>query len=165
LIVAVACKTVAEVMGDERGIVGEPAGDVAVHPAALVLQGAGQIPVVERRERLQPALEHAVDQAIVEIDTGLVDFAGPVRDQPRPGDREAVGVEAAVADQIEILAASGCNGRSGVGAVIGASSRCRASWRTCPRCRTAAIGLAALDLVGGGGRAEDEVGAEIAAGN
>ena len=102
---------VAEVLADERRVVGEPAGDVAVHPAALVLQRARQVPVVERREGLQAALQHAVDQPVVEVEARLVDRAGALGDQARPGEREAVAVEAAVADQVEVLAASGCSGR------------------------------------------------------
>ena len=126
-------QTVAEILGDKRGIVGEPAGDVAVHPAALVLQGAGQVPVVERRERLEAALEHAVDQAVVEVDARLVDGARAFRDQARPGEGKAVAVKAAVADQVEVLGPAVDSGRRPCGRRRH-SSHCPGWRRRCPRC-------------------------------
>jgi hypothetical protein len=39
----------------DLGEVGEPAGDVAVAPAAEIGQRRGQLPVIERGEGLEPA--------------------------------------------------------------------------------------------------------------
>ena len=41
---------------------------VAIAPAAEFLQPLRQVPVIKRRPGLQPALEHAVDQARIEIE-------------------------------------------------------------------------------------------------
>src|SRR5688572_31856759 len=40
-------------------VVGEPFGDVAVEPAAAVVERGGEVPVVERRVRCYPRLEEA----------------------------------------------------------------------------------------------------------
>ena len=50
---------VAETRHDDLGVVGEPAGDVAVQPAAEVGERRRQLPVVERGVGLQPARQHA----------------------------------------------------------------------------------------------------------
>ena len=43
------------------------AGDVAVAPAAAVLQRLRQVPVVERDERRDAALQQRVDELAVEV--------------------------------------------------------------------------------------------------
>src|SRR5690606_40527932 len=40
-------------------IVGEPAGDVAIGPAAEIVERRGQVPVIERAERLDAGFEQA----------------------------------------------------------------------------------------------------------
>src|SRR5699024_12295707 len=47
--------------------------------------------------------EQLVHQARVVVQTGLVD-SPPVRDHPRPGGREPVGIQAEVADECDVLA-------------------------------------------------------------
>ena len=63
---------VAEVVEEDRRILGEPVDDVARRPAALVLERLGQIPVVERRERRDPSLEHALDERAVEVEAARI---------------------------------------------------------------------------------------------
>ena len=60
---------ITKALGHLHGIVGEPIGDVAVHPAALVGQRAGQVPVIQRPVGLDPACQHGVDQAVVIVKT------------------------------------------------------------------------------------------------
>ena len=60
------------------GVLGEALGGVARRPAAGVLQRLRQVPVVERRDRLDAALEQPVDEPAVEVDAR----AGSAR--PRP---------------------------------------------------------------------------------
>ena len=57
---------VAEAARNQCRIVGEPAGDVAVEPAAVVLQGLRQVPVVKAEPGLDACRQKPVDQPIVE---------------------------------------------------------------------------------------------------
>jgi hypothetical protein len=155
---------VAEVLRHQFGVVAEPAGDVAVHPAALVLQGAGQIPVIQRGERLQATLQHTVQQAVVKIDAGLVDRAGTLGNQPRPGEGEAIAVEAAVADEVEILGPA-IVVVAGDAAVVGILHIARRGGEGVPDAGAATVELAALDLIGGGRGAKHEIRPELAAVN
>ena len=74
-------------------VLGEPAGDVAVLPAAAVLEGRGQVPVEERRVGLDAGLAEGVHEPAVEVEALLVDPAGALGQHARPGDAEAVGVQ------------------------------------------------------------------------
>ncbi len=67
------------------GIIGEPACDVAVAPAAQILQRRGQFPVVEREGGLQAAGEHAVDETVVEVEPLGIHRAAALGHHPRPG--------------------------------------------------------------------------------
>ena len=60
-------------------IVDEAVHRVARGPAAAVLQGLRQVPVVQGQVRLQAAREHAVDQAVVEGQALLV--PGPLAER------------------------------------------------------------------------------------
>ncbi len=155
-------QAIAEVLADDGGIVAKPASDIAIHPAALVLQGAGQVPVVERGKRLQPPLEHAVDQPIVEVEPGLIYGAGAFGDQPRPGQREAIAFKAGVADQVEILRPA-IVVVAGHVAVVGVLHVAGGRRKRIPDGRSPPIGLATFDLIGSRGGAKDEIGPEILA--
>ena len=63
LIVHPARDAVAVGVEARRRELGEALDGVAVAPAALVLQRLRQVPVVERHDRLDAALEQCVDQA------------------------------------------------------------------------------------------------------
>ena len=49
-------------------VLGEPLGDVAIQPAAAVVERRRQVPVIERDRRLDALLEQRVDQAVVEVE-------------------------------------------------------------------------------------------------
>jgi hypothetical protein len=85
---------VAERVGDRGRVVGEPLRGVPRRPAAEVLQGLRQIPVVQRGGAGDAALPEGVEQPLVVIQPGLVDLSGTGREDPRPGDREPVGGQA-----------------------------------------------------------------------
>jgi hypothetical protein len=155
-------QTITEMLADERGVVAEPAANIAVHPAALVLQRRRQVPMIERRIGLDAAFEHAVEQAVVEVDAGLVDGAGALGDQPRPGKGEAIGIKAAIADQVEVLRPQFiviAGVEAGI-AIVDIAGRGR---EAVPDRGAAAIALAALDLVGGGRHAKGETRTEVLA--
>ena len=79
---------------DDGGVVGEALGGVARRPAAGVLEHLGQVPVVERDDRLDAGCEELVDEASVEVQARLVDGARARRQDARPGDAEAIGRQA-----------------------------------------------------------------------
>ena len=68
---------IAELLGDVPGVVGERLRRLLRLPAAvLVLECLGQIPVVQRRERLDARGEQLVDEAAVEVDAFRVGLPG-----------------------------------------------------------------------------------------
>ena len=94
---------VAEPAGDHAGVLREPQGRVARQPAAAVLQALRQVPVVERHQRIDAALEQAVDEPVVEVQPGLVHRAASGRYDAWPGDGEAVRRDAQRAEQVEVV--------------------------------------------------------------
>ena len=82
--------------GHQRGVVGEPFSGLPRRPAAPVLQGLRQVPVVKRREGSDARLQQRVHEPVVEGEARPVDRPVAVRDDPRPRDREAVGIDAEV---------------------------------------------------------------------
>jgi hypothetical protein len=95
---------VADAAHDRLGEVGEPAGDVAIAPAAEIGQRRRQLPVIERGRGFDAARKQAVDEPVVEIEPIRVRRAATLGQNTRPAGREAVDVELpAIADEVEIL--------------------------------------------------------------
>jgi hypothetical protein len=95
---------VPELLGHVPGVVGERLGRVHRLPAAgAVLERLGQIPVVQGGERLDPGREQLIQQAAVEVEALGVGGAGALGEDPRPGDREAVGGGADVLHQGDVF--------------------------------------------------------------
>ena len=118
----VLARPVPEPRGDPRLVVRDPVGDAVAEPlrdcfgvpderfrgrargpAALVLERLRQIPVVQGRERRHPLLEQLVDEPVVEVEPRLVHLAAPFREDARPRDREAEGVEPELAHQPDVV--------------------------------------------------------------
>src|SRR4029453_11276849 len=96
--------SVAELVGDVPAVVAERLRRVFGPPAAvLVLQRLREIPVIERDERLDPVCAQLVGQALVEVDAFRVRRTVTLREDARPGDREAVGVGADVLHQRDVF--------------------------------------------------------------
>ena len=95
--------SVTELAGDMLGVVCEPQGGLPVRPAAGVLQFLRQVPVVQGRDRLHAGLEQGVDQSGVPGDALGVECPRATRLDPRPGEREPVGLQAQVLDQSDVL--------------------------------------------------------------
>jgi len=147
---------VAQPAGDVPGVVDEGLGGGAVAPAAAVLQGLGEVPVVEGREGPDPGLEQAVDQGVVEVEAGRVGGARALGLDPRPGDGEAVGVQTEPLHQLDVVPPPVVvvAGDVGVRAVLDLA---RGRGEAVPDRLSAATRMAgALDLLGGGGGAPDE---------
>ena len=75
-------------------VFGEPIGDVAIQPAAAVVERGGEVPVVERGHREDARLAQCVDEAAVEIETFLIHAARAVGEDAAPGNTEAVSLQA-----------------------------------------------------------------------
>ncbi|MPM44278.1 hypothetical protein SDC9_90956 [bioreactor metagenome] len=95
---------VAQAAGDGGGIVGKGRGRVTRLPAALVLQGLRQVPVVEGDEGLDACLKLGIDEAGVEVHARFVHFAGAVGEDARPRDGKPVGVGTQLADGLHVFA-------------------------------------------------------------
>ena len=132
----------------------EALGGVAVGPATRVLQRLREVPVIERRRRLDAAFEQPLDQAAVEAHAGRVERAGPVGLHPRPRDREAVGLEAQGGHQVEVLAPAVVVVAGDLaGVAVGDGAR-HAAEGVPDRVAAPVDVRGPLDLVGGGGGAE-----------
>jgi hypothetical protein len=79
---------------DQGGVLGEGLDGLAVEPAAVVLEGLRQVPVVQRHHRLDAGGEQPVDEAVVEVQALLVGLAAALRQHARPRDGEPVAADA-----------------------------------------------------------------------
>ena len=75
---------------DDRRVLGEPRGRVAVPPTALVLQRLRQVPVIERRQRGDAVAVQRVHQPAVVVEARLVRRPPPFGLDPGPRHRESV---------------------------------------------------------------------------
>jgi len=92
-----------EALGDDTGVTCKNVRNLPVQPAALILQGAGQIPVVEGNQRLNPARNQFIYQIVVKTESLFVDLAVTVRYDSRPTDGEAVCLDIKLLHQRHIL--------------------------------------------------------------
>ena len=135
----------------------------ALVPAAALLQELRQVPVVERGPGLQAAFQHAVDQALVEVQAFRIRPAARLAEDARPGNREAVGIQAEIARDVQVFrpAVVVVAGHRPVRAVADLARR---GGEAVPdRFDPAILLRRALDLVGRGGAAPQEFGAEVGA--
>ncbi len=93
---------VAEGLVDRARVLGEAIRGVAVGPTAGVLEGLRQVPVVQRHPGPDVVRQQFVDEPRVEVETGRVDRAA-VGTDPWPRHREAVGVEAEIGHQRDVV--------------------------------------------------------------
>ena len=153
----------AQRVGHDRCVVGEPQRRLADRPAAGVLEGLREVPVVEHRDRLDARFPEALDEATIEVEAPLERRAGARRLDPRPGDREAVGGNPEVGHDRDVVAVSLVVGRRG-GAGVAVEDRAGPAAERVPDRWSPPVGRRrALDLVGRRGDAPDEVGRELAA--
>src|SRR6187551_1882760 len=76
---------------DHLGVLDEPVDGLTAEPPAVVLEQLRQVPVIEREQRRDAALEQAVHESLVEVEPDLVDLPDRVGEYARPRRREAVG--------------------------------------------------------------------------
>jgi hypothetical protein len=153
---------VAELLGHVAGVVGERLGRVARLPAAvLVLQGLRQVPVVERGERLDAGRLQLVHETVVEVQALRVRLTGPVREDARPANREAVRGRADVLHQRDVLLVPVVVVVGDVAGVVVRDLARRVGERVPDRRALAVLVPRALDLVGRRGRAPEEAFREL----
>ena len=143
------------------GVIAEALGRVPVEPAAGILQGLRQIPVIERRVRRYAVLKIiTLSKSAIELHAGRVELAGAGRKDPGPRNRESIRIHAEIGHDRHIL---GIPVVVIIGYVAGRTVRDLA-WRVgegIPDAGAAAVlAYSALDLVGRGCRPPDKVGWE-----
>ncbi len=74
----------------------------AVRPTAGILQRLRQIPVIQRRYRLDASREQTVDESRVEVEPRLVHRAAARWHDAGPRDREPIGVQTQLRHEVEI---------------------------------------------------------------
>ena len=95
---------VAESLEADSGITGERLRRLPRKPAVGdELIDDRQIPVVERRIRLNAVLEQRIDQIAVKGDAGRIGRSDAVRNDPRPCDRETVAGDAELRHELDVL--------------------------------------------------------------
>ena len=95
---------VAEGTADDPGVLGEALRRLPQGPPAVVLQGLGEVPVVQGEHRGHVVGEELVDQLAVEVQACLARRAVAGRHDPWPGDREAIGTDAQRCEDRHVLA-------------------------------------------------------------
>ena len=139
-------------------VIGEPAGTVAARPAAQIVERLRQVPVIKAEPRLDPRGQERIDEPVVERQARFVRGPASERQNPRPGEREAVGGGAELLHQrhvveVEVIVVAGDVAGIAVGnAALLAATRV-------PDARAAAIlERRPFDLIARGGDPPDEVG-------
>jgi hypothetical protein len=129
-------------------------------PAARFLQALREVPVEEGRVGDDARFQQGVHQPAVEVEALLVHGAAPFGQDARPGDREAIGLEAELLHEGDVFAPP-------VIVVAGHVARgpvadpARRAAEPVPDGLPASVPVrGALDLIGGGGGAPDEPGRE-----
>ena len=151
---------VAEALRHDARVIGEFVGDIALEPAALVLQRLRQIPVVEAKPRGDAAGDETVDQTVVEIKAAMLNRARARGQDARPRGREPVGIEAAARQPFDVLDPAMIVVAGNV-AVVVVFDEARGVRKRVPDALAAPVLVdRALDLIARGRRTPDEIGRE-----
>ena len=94
---------VAQAARHDGGVIGEPAGAVAIDPAAAIVERQRQIPMIQAHPGLDARFEHGIGDAIVEIETRLIDRTRARRLDARPRGGEAISADAQLLHQRDIV--------------------------------------------------------------
>src|SRR5215216_3167758 len=89
--------------GDEIGVFHKCFSRGAGGPSAFLFQQLGQVPVKESDKRLDICVKQSIYKFAVEIQTLLIDFTASRREDARPRDREAIGLETQLLHQPDIF--------------------------------------------------------------
>jgi hypothetical protein len=99
---------ITQALCDDGGILGEPRCRVAIQPAAPVVERGGVVPVEECHKRPNVGREQRINEAVVEVEPAKVDSARgrSIRQDARPGDAEAVGLQADIRHEADVVRVS-----------------------------------------------------------
>src|SRR5215472_8699061 len=81
---------ISQVPGYHIGILGKSQRSCTIEPAAAIVQSQRQIPVIQCERWLDVVFEQRIYQPIVERYPSKIGGAGALRNDPRPGHREAI---------------------------------------------------------------------------
>src|SRR5208283_5886804 len=81
---------------------GKTLSGVPVAPTSPVAERLGEVPVVKRRHRRDATSVQPIEQAPVEVDPLLVDPTRTLRQDSRPRNRETIGANSELGEQIEV---------------------------------------------------------------
>src|SRR5215469_7762134 len=96
-------QAVAQLTGDDVGIVGEALGRFPVRPATLVFQSLRQVPVIQRGKRTDVGLMQGVDETLVEVEALVVGLARSGGLDARPGDGKAAAFHVELAHDADVF--------------------------------------------------------------
>ena len=114
--------------------------------------------MIKRAQRLDAVGDQRVDQPLVKVEPGLVDPPGAFGKNAAPRDREAIGLEAELLHQRDVALHSVVMVAGHVAGVALGRHQARIVAEALPDARPGAVGQRrALDLIGGGGRAPQEI--------
>ena len=89
--------------GHGGSVGGKGLGGVGVQPAAPVLQGLRQVPVVQRDVRFNARRQQRINKAVVPGKARRVHLAGAGGENARPGDGKAVGLQMHGLHDLDVL--------------------------------------------------------------
>ena len=95
---------VAEMTGNDLGVLREPSRRSSIEPPALAVQVVRIIPMKEGNVRSDPGGEEPVDQLIVEFQSALVHFADARGQDARPGEAQPVCLQPELLHDRDIVA-------------------------------------------------------------
>jgi hypothetical protein len=146
--------SVGEVLADDAGVLSEAIGGVPIQPSATLLERERGVPVEQCRGWRNSGPKQAINQAVVEVEPGGVGPAFTSGLDARPREREAVGVDAQLFHECDVLRIAVIVVGRYV-AVAGVQDAARLVAERIPAGgATAILVRRALDLVRGGGHAK-----------
>ena len=74
----------------DRRVIRKPMRDVRIEPAAPVIERGRKVPVKERNQGFDGVFQERIDQAVVEVQAHGIHRAASLRQDPAPGDAEAI---------------------------------------------------------------------------
>jgi hypothetical protein len=142
--------TVAELAKHDFRVLCEPVGDVAIEPTPSIIERRRQVPVIQRRHRLNPFCEQPIDETIVKSKARGIHAARSFGQHPTPCNAEPIRLHAELTHQSHIAFVTPIVVAGDITSVaVGHAVRCVRE--AMPNARAGAVRKRrALDLIRGG---------------